>query len=511
MAQNYIAQKRPQASSKEAAAAHRQASDNSPSEGEDSAAEDEAPTQPRGKQLRFPMPVASTEGSDEDSDDYASLSSSDSSDSDDEDGNEQNEEKDPQYIILGARALKRVRPSNDYYKSMAAYVRGCLLLVRERKKTELKEEDHAAFRKALAENKIERVVIADTPVEIPKPEAEDKPKKKDKKKKDGEKKKSKKQTESPVKKASSTPPPAKVSSTPPPVPVAVKAAPVNKVTTEVKPKPAEVVEKPAPEKKKIEEKPQEKKKIEEKVQKPVAQEKELKRAASDESEQPQAKKQKVSAGQFSITTTADMSQMRSILKQVEDLNKEGVSLKHLGDRKENEVAQGLEYLKASAKFLRQALLLSDLKAICKQINDPVKAGKWGKDSISTLGQTAALIESTIGMFKRGGNRRLAAVSYKFFAIVQLTSYRLQHNMLYAYYSQLNIPGRSPDGGVPMLSPDQEGIRRLILREMGSLMRGFDFWRYYEATGESVMPEITDPTTVDFEVLWTALDREITQA
>ncbi|EQC34895.1 hypothetical protein SDRG_07694 [Saprolegnia diclina VS20] len=481
MAQNYIAQKRLHASSKEEAAAHRQASDDSDvSEPEN---DSEPATQPRGKQLRFPVPAASTEGSasSEDSDDYASVSSSDSSDSEDEASSAAVPEKEPQYIILGARARKRVRPPNAYYRNMAAYVRGCLLLVRSKTKTDLDDAGHVAFRAALAANDVERVVIADAPpevakpVELPvvkpvavptteKPKKERKEKKEKKKKAESEKRSSAKKKEapsSPVKPAPTTvtPPPKEVAKLPPkPVPV---------------PKSDPIAKRPAP----------------------VA-------------EAPPAKKART-AGQFLIASSADVADTARILKEMDELRKEGVSLKHSGDRKTDKSATGVEYLRASIKFLRQALLFSDLKAISKMTNDQVKAAKWGKDSTSTIAQTAALIESTIGLFKLAGNRRLMAVSYKLAAIVYLTSYRLQHNMLYGHYSQLHMAGRSPDGlGAPALSPDQEGMRRLILREMGQVMRGFDFWRYYESTGMSVLPDVTDPVTVDFNVLWDALEVEL---
>ncbi|KDO30902.1 hypothetical protein SPRG_04805 [Saprolegnia parasitica CBS 223.65] len=469
MAQNYIAQKRLHASSKEEAAAHRQASDDSDeSEPENDA---EPATQPRGKQLRFPVPAASTEGSasDEDSDDYASVSSSDSSDSEDEAASAQVPEKEPQYIILGARARKRVRPPNAYYRNMAAYVRGCLLLVRSKTKTDLDDAGHVAFRAALAANTVERVVIADAPPEVPKPVeaphvAKPVDEKKEKKKTESEKRSSAKKKEAP----SSPAKPAPTTVTPPPKEIA-----------KLPPKPV-----PVP-----------KADFSAKRSAPVA-------------EAPPAKKART-AGQFLIASSADVADTARILKEMDELRKEGVSLKHSGDRKTDKSATGVEYLRASIKFLRQALLFSDLKAISKMTNDQVKAAKWGKDSTSTIAQTAALIESTIGLFKQAGNRRLMAVSYKLAAIVYLTSYRLQHNMLYGHYSQLHMAGRSPDGlGAPVLSPDQEGMRRLILREMGQVMRGFDFWRYYESTGMSVLPDVTDPVTVDFNVLWDALEVEL---
>ncbi|OQR96751.1 hypothetical protein ACHHYP_13644 [Achlya hypogyna] len=498
MAQNYIAQKQLHASSKEAAAARRQAADDSASDDDDTQPDDELPTQPRGKQLRFPVPAASTEGSgsDEDSDDYASLSSSDSSDSEDETPGGAEDEKEPQYIIQGARARKRVRPPNDYSKNMAAYVRGCLLLIRECTKTELNVTDHDSFRVALAANNVQRIRIVE-PMRIVEPDAAtdvklNKDKSEKKVKKESKPKPKKDVPSSPKKPAVATPPPA--------------AKPVAEAP---KPKPAE---------KPVEAKPKKEVAFEAKGDKEQRKEEEPKTAPTAKRPAPEAvappakKARPASAGHFIITSTAEVADTDRILQEARDLSQEGVRLKHLGDSKTNKVATGVEYLRASIQFLRQALLFSDLKAIAKLTSNQAKAGKWGKDTTTTLSQTATLIESTIGLFNKAGHRRLAALSYKLAAIVHLTSYRLQHNMLYGHYSQLNIPGRSPDGlGAPSLTPDQEGMRRLILREMGLVMRGFDFWRYYEATGIPVLPEVPDPVTVDFAVLYTALERELADA
>ncbi|RLN99892.1 hypothetical protein DYB28_000294 [Aphanomyces astaci] len=215
---------------------------------------------------------------------------------------------------------------------------------------------------------------------------------------------------------------------------------------------------------------------------------------------------------FQIPANADVTDMDRVRRDISKLQKEGIALKHEGDRvgRADISAQGVCYLRASAKFLQQALLLSDLKAMYKALNDSATASKWSKDSISTLSQTAALVESTVGFFNKANDKRKVALSYKFGAIVMLTSYRLQHNMLYGYYSQLHAPGRSPDTGERLSKANEDPIRSLILKEMGAMMRGFEFWRRFEACAvvPPVLPNVRDPATVDLPTLWQDLDDEL---
>ncbi|RHY26680.1 hypothetical protein DYB32_007372 [Aphanomyces invadans] len=214
---------------------------------------------------------------------------------------------------------------------------------------------------------------------------------------------------------------------------------------------------------------------------------------------------------FQITVNADYKELDRVRRDMNKLQEEGRKLKHEGDRigRADLTAHGVCYLRASLKFMQQALHASDLKAMYKALNDSTNANHHSKDSTSTLAQTAKLIESAAGLFNKAKDKRKVALSYKFAAIVLLTSYRLQHNMLHLYYKQLPVPSRSPDGSDRVFKPNEEPIRSLLFKEMGTMLQGFEYWKLYEACAmPDVLPTVRDPTTVDLPSLWQALDAEL---
>ncbi|KAF0758109.1 hypothetical protein AaE_004045 [Aphanomyces astaci] len=506
---------------------------------------------PPGKQLRMPPPSAVE--NDEDSDGYASVSSSSSSgsssdDSDSDDDDDTPAVPTPQYPILGARARKRVRPSTSYSKQMAVYVRTCLLNLRHATEDQpdvyLNDVDHVAFREALRERRVERVLVVDSPP----PDKQDMSSSTDKSPDDvgavpprstKDKKRSKKSSsssskESPLSSSSKKakvdpkhPSPATSSATStgstsfvnnssshppatlPPVatsssPTTTISAPKSALSSTVTPPTTSALSTSKHHSKTtngasaLDDKVTDSMSPAEKspVKRPAPPQLSGGDGADVEPPPPCAKKPRVASSAAAAA--------------VADRTRPPASFQIPANADVTDMDRGVCYLRASAKFLQQALLLSDLKAMYKALNDSATASKWSKDSISTLSQTAALVESTVGFFNKANDKRKVALSYKFGAIVMLTSYRLQHNMLYGYYSQLHAPGRSPDTGERLSKANEDPIRSLILKEMGAMMRGFEFWRRFEACAvvPPVLPNVRDPATVDLPTLWQDLDDEL---
>jgi len=531
-------------------------------DGEPVEVEDYPSAHSRGKQLRYPISMTANEGNEKsdasasaDSDDYASLnSSSDSSDVDlssDEEEPTSSEQPQPQYIISGARARKRLRPDSGYVKEMSVYVRGCLLTTaRDGKEIVLKDDDHLTFRKNLDENNVERVVIAEKTTTPPqtttsshmngtkKTDSTEKSTKISSSKADKVKNESKPTEEKKVENTRAK------SSRPR---VEKKTKEIEKISPDskldvVKNESVTSDQHSSQEQKSVTVKVEDKMSPAEKS--PLKQTSSLnssvngslsrtegrgeKRSHSDkdscENCRQSESKKIMKFGKFGIvfdSSSPSSGSLRVLHKEAEELSKEGVSLKHEGNRQgqngtlESLVSQGKYYLRASANFLKQALKLSEMKAVCKKTRDQDNASKWGERSVSTLAQTAALIESTTNIFSKAGSTRLVALSCKFSSIVLLTIYRLQHQKLYGLYSQTYAPGRSPDAaktaGTPLNgSPgdNQDAIRSLIMREVGHMMRGFEQWRRYESFSAEVLPRIHDPSTTDFPTLFEDLTAEL---
>lgn len=214
-------------------------------------------------------------------------------------------------------------------------------------------------------------------------------------------------------------------------------------------------------------------------------------------------------------------------KEAAELNEQARKLKHEGNRQggvnsdsRRQVAQGVLYLRSAVKFFQHALKLAQIKATFRAQNDPQQARTYGEYCITTLSQTCALIESTIRTFKSAADVRMMAIGYKMASIVHLTIYRLQHLKLFALYSDLFTPGRSPDsrqnGTTPPIvnitvgnQDNKEGtVKKHLLKEMEHLLRGFDMWRRFETCNMNVLPLSTDPVTVNVSEFVFELEREL---
>nr|CCA19240.1 hypothetical protein ALNC14_053830 [Albugo laibachii Nc14] len=219
--------------------------------------------------------------------------------------------------------------------------------------------------------------------------------------------------------------------------------------------------------------------------------------------------------------------VEKLRKEAAELNEQARKLKHEGNRQggvnsdaRRQVAQGVLYLRSSAKFFQHGLKLAQIKATFRAHNDLQHARTYGEYCITTLSQTCALIESTIRTFKSAGDVRMLAIGYKMAAIVHLTIYRLQHLKLFALYSDLFTPGRSPDsrqnGTTPPIVNITVGnqdnkeatVKKHLLKEMEHLLRGFDMWRRFETCNMNVLPLSTDPVTVNVREFVLELEREL---
>ncbi|GLE06160.1 hypothetical protein PINS_up015371 [Pythium insidiosum] len=159
-----------------------------------------------------------------------------------------------------------------------------------------------------------------------------------------------------------------------------------------------------------------------------------------------------------------------------------------------------------------------MKAVYKDMRDEQHARVYAERAVTTLAQTSSLIESSVRTIQKvEDSNRLVALGYKMSSLVHLTIYRLQHYKLFSLYSDLFVPGRSPDsrqnGTTPPISGSgsesrESTIRSHLLKEMEHTLRGFEMWRRYETCNVEVLPRINNPAVTDLNVFFEDLEAEL---